>query len=105
MLKNILLLFVCCLLLASCDSFKAKEKTTEEQPPTSEYDQIPLIQNLTKQLEKDASNPQLYYTRAAAYFELGNQQNALSDAAKALQLDSTKSAYYELLGEIYFAKQ
>lgn len=73
--------------------------------PVSEYDQIPVVQNLTKKIEEDNDNPDLYYERGVAYYQLGNQQSALSDVVKALQLDSTNAGYYELLGDIYFARK
>lgn len=102
MLKNPLLLFFCCIVIASCKNPPPAEPAPA---PVSEYEQIPVIQNLTKQLEVDNDNPDLYYERAVAYSQLGNSTNALSDVAKALQFDSTNAEYYVLLGEIYFTKQ
>lgn len=90
--------------LSGCNLKKSEEKN-QPAPPASEYDQIPLIQNLTKKIAEDAGEPDLYYERGAAYYQLGNYANALADVTQALRLDSANAGYYELLGEIYFSKQ
>lgn len=102
MLKNYLFLLSFFLFLVSC---KNNTPPAEQPAPVSEYAQIPVIQNLTKQIEIDNDNPDLFYERAVAYFQLGNSMNALGDVAKALQFDSTNAEYYVLLGEIYFKQQ
>src|SRR5436190_10835403 len=106
MLRNFLLLVTCCLLAASCDSCKKNNPPAAKQEhPAQEYAQIPLIQNLTQKIAEDNNNPDLYYERGVAYNELGNQQNAIADVTKAIQLDSANAGYYQMLGEIYYKKQ
>src|SRR5688572_2160263 len=103
MLRNVLLLFGCCLLAVLYNSCKEKSPPVEQAPPpAAEYAQIPLIENLTKQISVDGDNPDLYYERGAAYSELGNRQQAIADVTKAIQLDSANAGYYELLGDLYF---
>src|SRR6185295_8799291 len=69
-------------LFTSCHCGNKKEET-QQPPPTSEYDQIPLIQTLTKKIAEDGDDPDLYYERGNGYFQLGNYANALDDVTQA----------------------
>lgn len=80
--------------------------TKEKEPaPASEFDQIPLIQNLTAKISEEPNNPKLFFMRSKAYMELGNHVSALEDIKQAIQLDSTAGEFYMALGEIYFSRQ
>ncbi|HXH17610.1 MAG TPA: tetratricopeptide repeat protein [Chitinophagales bacterium] len=89
--------------LTGCNPEQPKEKT--ETPPTSEFAQIPIIQNLSEKIAENPEDEELLYARSNAYLQLGNYQNALADIVAAIKLDSTNGKFYSTLGEIYFSKQ
>ncbi len=99
-----LLAIASCFLIASCRE-KDKEEKQEKQSPPSEFDQIPLIQNLTAKISEEPNDPELHFARGKAYMELGNHINAMKDIHEAIRLDSTEGKYYIMLSGIYFSKQ
>lgn len=99
-----LLALASCFLITGCQQ-KNKEETQEQLHPSSEFDQIPLIQNLTAKISEKPNDPELHFARAKAYMELGNHINAMKDINEAIRLDSTAGEYYIELAEIHFSKQ
>ncbi|MCX6305737.1 MAG: tetratricopeptide repeat protein [Bacteroidetes bacterium] len=59
------------------------------------------LEILNKQIEADASNPDLYNLRAKCYLLDHDFDNALKDVNKAISLDNNKSASFVTLSDIY----
>ena len=60
------------------------------------------IKYYTAAIERTDDDPDLYYMRAKAYFDYGEDEFAIRDCGEALKIDSNyKDAYY-LRGRIYF---
>jgi tetratricopeptide (TPR) repeat protein len=71
---------------------------------TDHSPQITNIEKLTKEIEADPKNADLYNERAKYYLEQKQNDNALDDINKALQINPDKSGYYCTLSDCYFAK-
>lgn len=61
----------------------------------------PNVDAITAALREAPQNPELYYNRAGLFYELESYDNAISDLANAIQLDSTQVEYYHLLSDVY----
>lgn len=103
-LNCLLLLPTAAFLITSCKPNKQTE-VQEQTPASSQFDQIPLIQNLSAKISENPNDPELFFARGKAYLELGNHANALNDVNEAIRLDSTAGEYYITLSQIYFSKQ
>lgn len=57
---------------------------------------------LNKQVEATPNEAMPYYKRANYYLEKKNYSEAQHDISKAIRLDSTKSAFYLTLADVYF---
>ncbi len=64
----------------------------------------PELKGVNALLLKDANNPDLYYKRASVYMSLKQTHEAIGDALRCIKLDSTKSEYYLILADAYFAQ-
>ncbi|HEY4799090.1 MAG TPA: tetratricopeptide repeat protein, partial [Bacteroidia bacterium] len=64
----------------------------------------PEILALNKKIEADRNNSELYYQRAKARFFHRDFQNAIADMQIVLKIDSTKSAYYIFLSDLYLTQ-
>ncbi len=70
-----------------------------EQPEAPAPD--PTIESLTKEIEKDPQNPELYARRGQMYYQLGGMDEAIADFEQALQLDSGNAQYWHQLADAY----
>lgn len=62
----------------------------------------PEISTLSAEIKKTPSNPELYYSRANAYFSYGNLKYAQRDYEKAYELDSTDASFTLGLSDCLF---
>ena len=60
-----------------------------------------VVNALSKDIEKDLGNPELYYKRAQYSYEKEEYDNAIDDLEKAISLDSLVPNYYHLLSDAY----
>ncbi len=73
----------------------------EQKPAAANGPQIdPQLAALNALLEKNPDNDSLLFQRAAVYYQLDGYDEALRDAAQAIQLDSMQPYYYHLLADI-----
>ena len=61
------------------------------------------IRNLSKKINKDPKNAELYYKRSNAFFFEDNYKQATLDIEYALQLDSNKELYHYSRGKYLMA--
>ncbi len=75
------------------------EKETEQKTvaPTGYED----IDNITRSITNNPSDPQLYFARASMYYEYNGYENAINDLQQALAIDSTNMDYLHLLADVY----
>lgn len=76
-------------------------KDASKQPPIPVSSGDPTIDRLTVLIDKDPQNDSLYYYRGRQYWELDAYDQAISDATKAISIDSMKPAYYLLLADAH----
>jgi tetratricopeptide (TPR) repeat protein len=73
----------------------------EQKPAAASGPKIdPQLAALNALLEKNPNDDTLYYQRAVVYYKLDGYDEALRDAAQAIQLDSMQPYYYHLLADI-----
>lgn len=98
--KNYLsLLAAICLLLffSACGNEQEPAESTEPSVGGG----TPQIQDLSKKITESPTNASLYATRGALWYENENFDEGIADLEKAIQLDSTKPAYYHILADMY----
>jgi len=85
------------------DKAKAERlKQTGNQHMSSKlYDQA--IQSYTQAIELDETSPVYYSNRAAAFSSKGDQQSAIVDAEKAIEVDASFAKAFHRLGYAHFA--
>lgn len=72
----------------------AKNDAKSQKKTTTEKKETPL-QSLTKQIEADTTNADLYYQRCRLYIAESELQGAANDILKALELAPDNAKYYE----------
>lgn len=93
MIRTFLLPTLLALALLACKA--------DPKPAANAADQQdPELARLNALLAKDPKNDSLLYYRARAFYKLDAFDEALVDASHAIQLDSTRPAYYHLLADI-----
>lgn len=60
-----------------------------------------MVDQLTKQIEADADNPELLYQRATALYEKEEYEASITDLEAAMRMDSLQPKYYHLLADSY----
>ncbi|MEG2070083.1 MAG: tetratricopeptide repeat protein [Bacteroidales bacterium] len=60
---------------------------------------------LCKEIDKNPKDAELYYQRATYYYEKGFIEKAMEDISTCIKLNDTKSKYYILLSDVYFAQK
>ncbi|HIA37773.1 MAG TPA: tetratricopeptide repeat protein [Flavobacteriales bacterium] len=94
------------LLSLSCILFSCQYKADENQNQiTKNLSVQEQIASLTKDINNDRLNPNLFHKRADLHLENKNLHGALNDISVAIKIDSTISSQYYTLSEIYFAKK
>src|ERR1044071_8729249 len=61
-------------------------------------------EQLTELIKHHPRDADLYYHRASLYMKNGDNSTALNDMMEAVRIDSSKSEYFQLLGDVYFSK-
>ncbi len=61
----------------------------------------PTIESLSKAIEKEPDNAELYAQRGQIYYQLGGMDEAIADFERALQLDSSNALYWHQLADAY----
>ena len=85
--------FVC--LFVSCTDQKKEEQ----------YASMPKeLADIYRKIDKNPSDPLLYFELSDYYVNLGQLDEALNVAFSAIRLDSTNSSFYVKLSDIYFAQ-
>src|SRR4051812_20629938 len=94
-----IIFFAGVILLASCsgDSSKSETKTSDSSSGTSE-----ALAQLNDQLTKEPNNADLYHQRAKYYLAAKQFNKGLEDMQHAMNIDSTKAAYFLTLSDLYF---
>ena len=96
-MKRLFLLVLVSLCLYSCK----EEKAT---PVVERHNQelIPEIESLDKLLADDPDNHKLLFQRGQVYYNNEGYQEAVEDATKAINIDSSKIEYHYLLADAHF---
>lgn len=84
--------------LAACGGGKIEAVKEEGLKLTG----LPVVDQLSKQIQEQPNNPQLYMLRAKALADNDLMAEAVKDAEKLLELDSSKAVHYQLLADTYF---
>ena len=79
-------------------SCQGEEKPSESQPVMTGD---PSIDALSAQISQDPQNAELYAMRGELFYEQDLYDQAISDAQKAISLDSMQADYYHLLANVY----
>jgi tetratricopeptide (TPR) repeat protein len=96
-LRNAVLLLITILFFACGNNPKGKDEK-------GKTDSLPAdLATLNKKIADDPNNAKLYDQRAVYYLQKKDLDKALSDANKAVILDSKTSGYYLTLSDVYFA--
>src|SRR5690606_4141174 len=82
--RRLCILFFCIAFMQSCTS--SEEKLTEGRTLMQQGKFRDAIQPLNAAINADAGNYEAFNSRAVAYFELKNYENALLDYEQAIQL-------------------
>lgn len=85
------------LFIVSCKDQKHVEGTDLEMKSTG----LPEVDKITRLIEKDRQNDQLYYQRAEAYYNNEMYDLTARDVLRAIELDSTRWEYHHLLADAY----
>ena len=79
-------------------------KGTKKEITKDSLEQIQAVQSISKEIESNPDNAELYYNRAQIYFNQGYLVRAENDLIAAMQIDSINPIYTYLLGRVYYAK-
>lgn len=100
-LSSIFYAVLVCVAFISCNG--GKENELADQNNVSVDTLSEKVKELNGRILKDPNNPDLYKERADYYLRNKDVDAALADITRALKIDSTKSAYYLTLSDIYFS--
>ncbi len=64
--------------------------------------QNPAITSVSKQIEYNPNDSELYLSRASLFYEMEHYDEAIKDMKKAMSFDSSSLAYRHVLSDIYF---
>ena len=92
-----LLIVVVSFYLVSCSGSSSKDDAAKKDSIVSP------IELITQQINKNPNIDSLYKQRAELYLAIGKTEKALADVRMALQINSEKTEYHILLGDIYLA--
>ncbi len=93
------------ILLLSCKEKKAANNSTNntsEVANTTDVLNHPSVASITAQINKQPNDANLYFKRGNALRKLEADSLAINDYKKAIALDSTKSEYYSVIGDVLF---
>ncbi|TPX57793.1 hypothetical protein PhCBS80983_g03579 [Powellomyces hirtus] len=81
---------------------KAEELKTTGNKEMAAKRYAQAIELYTQAIGLNPENPVYYSNRAAAYTQIGQYDNAVTDAKKAVEIDSSYSKGYSRMGQAYF---
>lgn len=85
-------------MISSCNIFSdKKDNTTESVSP-----EISEIERISKLIEKEPRNADLYYKRGMVYQAIKKDSLALKDFQKSAIIDSTVAKYFSAVGDLLF---
>jgi tetratricopeptide (TPR) repeat protein len=96
---------LCVIAIYSCDP----KKTTNEERESHRADSLmqilnsPELKALNKKILDSPNDPALYNERAKVFLQLKQMEDAISDAKRALRIDSTNVGFYLTEADIFFA--
>ena len=61
----------------------------------------PVVDQLTKSIDSDPDNAELYYDRSVAFANMEAYDNAITDMQKAMKIDSMRPKYYAHLSDVF----
>lgn len=88
-----------CLVLGLLACSACSRETEGTSAPAAMPD--PTIESLSRAIEKEPDNAELYVQRGQMYYQLGGMDEAIADFERALQLDSTNVLYWHQLADAY----
>jgi tetratricopeptide (TPR) repeat protein len=89
------------LILASCGD---TVKTTDPSQTDSVTSSVsPELKAINAEILSDPNNADLYHKRAQFHLENKTFEEGLADMVRAVNIDSTKAAYYLTLSDLYFS--
>ncbi|MGZ3931377.1 MAG: tetratricopeptide repeat protein [Bacteroidia bacterium] len=92
------------MIAASCHSAEQKAAQKEDKKDSLiEKINSPQLKAINAKLLSDPNNAALYAERAKIYIGLKQFEEAVGDALRAMNLDSTKAEHYITLADVYFA--
>jgi tetratricopeptide (TPR) repeat protein len=103
-LKYLLLCSAITLFVTSCKT--GEEKNTENTAHADSLMKVlnsPELKAINQKILENPNNADLYNERAKIYLALKQNEDAVSDAKRAIRIDSTKAEYYLTEADIFFA--
>lgn len=97
-MKNWLFFFVLAGAVAGLTGCNSKENP-QQQTEVAVAD--PVIEQLTREIQKNPKDAGLYFNRAQRYYENEGYDEAIQDLQSALRFDSTNANYLHLLADVY----
>jgi tetratricopeptide (TPR) repeat protein len=103
-LKYILFCSAAALFFTSCKPDEAKTvENTGHADSLMKALNSPELKAINQKILQDPNNADLYNERAKIYLALKQNEDAVSDAKRAIRIDSTKAEYYLTEADIFFA--
>lgn len=99
MKKSLLIMAAVALCCLSFSCHSPKQDDTQTVIDTNN------LESLTKAIEANPKDPELYYYRAKFHYEHQNIKEAESDILQAVKLNEKKPQYYVTASDIYFAQR
>jgi tetratricopeptide (TPR) repeat protein len=103
-MRNLFVVFVSFCISCSIVSCGGKGTKSDVKKAIVSDSISPEIAALNAKIKKDSANPELYNQRAELLAQKNKLDEALADIRTALNIDSTKAAYYLTLSDVYFAQ-
>ncbi len=89
------------IILAACSSCQQKQTDYIRQSLLDSLTKMnPAIGNISKQIKSNGKNPDLYFSRGSIFLQMHQLTLAAADLHKAIELDSTKVAYYLTFADV-----
>lgn len=92
--------FFAMLSFAACSNDPAKTEIKTNDSAAAKIS--PALAKLNEQIAADPNNPDLYHKRAQFYLNDRSFEEGFEDMRKVMLLDSTKTAYFITLSDLYF---
>ena len=104
MSKILVKAFQFCVVICLFFSCSPKKKDAGKEAQSSDTSHLfSPVELLTQKIKVEPANAELYYKRSQYYLAAKRLTEALVDINKALSIDSAKSPYYLVLGDVSFA--